>query len=272
MLVRMPSIEPSRLHARLSTAALLLVLAAPADAQPGDGPPPGPPPAPRDGAPIDVTGVWVSVVNEDWRWRMMTPPKGDYESVPLNQAGRELADQWDPEADIAAGDECKAYGAPAITRIPGRIRISWDDEDTLELEFDAGMQTRLLHFSPDGPAGQPSLQGHSVAEWQKQAQSRGLFSFTSGLGAAEPGGGGALAVTTTNLLPGYLRKNGVPYSADAVLTEYFDRFDLPNGQEWLLVTSVVEDPAYLNGRFIVSSHFKKEPNDANFDPTPCSAR
>lgn len=258
-------------------------------------------------APIDITGYWVSVVNEDWRWRMMTPPKGDYTSIPLNPSGWSAADQWDPEADIAAGDECKAYGALGITRLPGRMHISWADESTLQVEFDNGMQTRLLHFAQPPteldqslfesiqqaldpreirrmalgarpqysdaptPSGPPSRQGHSVAEWQKQIQSIG-FRSVIGVGAQDSASGGALMVTTTNLLPGYLRKNGVPYSADVVLTEYFDRFDLPNGDPWLLLSSVVEDPTYLMVRFLVSSHFKKEPDGSNWSPKPCSAR
>ena len=61
--------------------------------------PPQLPPTPRAAAPIDVTGYWVSIVNEDWRWRMVTPPKGDYASVPLNDAGRKLADTWDTSKD-----------------------------------------------------------------------------------------------------------------------------------------------------------------------------
>ena len=66
----------------------------------------------RAGAFIDITGQWVSVVTEDWRWRMVTPPKGDTASVPLNPAGRKVADAWDLAADRARGDLCKAFGPP----------------------------------------------------------------------------------------------------------------------------------------------------------------
>jgi len=103
-------------------------------------------PTPREAAPHDLTGYWVSVVTEDWRWRMITPPPGDYASVPLNAAGREAADSWDRAADIQSGNECRPYGAGGIMRVPGRIRIGWEDDVTLKVETDAGTQTRLFHF------------------------------------------------------------------------------------------------------------------------------
>ena len=59
----------------------------------------GAPPTPRAAAPVDLTGYWVSVVTEDWRFRMVTPPKGDYASVPLNAEARRVADAWDPSKD-----------------------------------------------------------------------------------------------------------------------------------------------------------------------------
>src|SRR5213596_4014878 len=103
-----------------------------------------PPQTPRAMAPIDLTGNWVSVVTEDWRFRMVTPPKGDYASVPLNAAARAVADKWDPAKDEAEGNACKAYGAAAIMRVPGRLRISWDNDTTLKIDPDAGTQTRAL--------------------------------------------------------------------------------------------------------------------------------
>ena len=225
----------------------------------------------REGAAFALTGTWVSIVSEDWRHRMLTSPRGDYESLPLTAAARALADEWDPQADIAEGEECKAYGAPGITRMPGRMRIGWQDNETLEIEFDAGMQTRLLHFDQPDASGPPSSQGHSFAQWQKLAQNRGFRGGTGGTVAPQPGGHGSLAVRTTNLLPGYLRRNGVPYSADVLLTEYFDRLVLPNGEEWLLLTTIIDDPEMLTERFVVSSQFKREPDDSNWNPTPCRA-
>jgi hypothetical protein len=215
---------------------------------------------------IDVTGYWVSMVNEDWRWRMMTPAKGDYASVPLNTEGKRVAGTWDPVRDEREGNECLAYGAGNIMRIPGRLHITWQNDNTLRMDIDAGMQTRLFHF--DGSTwkgGVPQLQGDSVATWGKQVQRAGAVGRLSG---AEPGKGGTLHVVTTHMRPGYLRKNGVPYSGDAVLTEYYDRFDV-DGNSYLIVTSVVDDPKYLNDSFITSGQFTREPDASKWNPSPC---
>lgn len=246
----------------LACALATLGVGAPAGAQPRGAPAPQ---APRDAAPFDMTGTWVSIVNEDWRWRMGTPPKGDTTSVqPLNAQGRAAAEAWDPSED----GSCKAYGAPALLRMPTRLRISWEGTDVLKLETDAGKQTRLLRFASPAaaPAAPPSLQGDSHAQWQRSSRR------VSGLGPPPPGPpppGGSLQVTTTSLAPGWLRRNGVPYSERTTLTEYFDEFAAPNGAQWLVVTTIVEDPTYLTGHFVTSSHFRREPNASKWSPKPC---
>jgi hypothetical protein len=242
-------------------------------------------------APIDLTGNWVSIVTEDWRFRMVTPPKGDYASVPLNPAARAVADAWDPAKDTAAGNACKAYGAAAIMRVPGRLHISWQDDTTLKIETDAGTQTRLLHFTGT-PGGDPSWQGYSAAAWElagavpggggrggpAPAPAPAGGTVTPAAGAQGRGGrggapprGGSLKVVTTRLKEGYLRKNGVPYSENTVVTEYFDRHSESNGDEWFTVTTIVEDPKYLQQTFITSTHFKKEADASKWYPAPCKA-
>lgn len=241
--------------------------------------PPGAAPPPQDlspqkMSPIDLEGYWVSVVTEDWLYRMVTPRPGDFESVPLNEHGEAVAGEWDPDADRAAGRECLAYGPPGLIRLPGRLHIEWDDEETLRVDFDTGIQSRLLRFDAERPDDDVphSMQGFSRAEWQKQAQARFLFGAPVSLDAVTPGGGGTLAVATSHMTAGYLRKNGVPYSADAELQEYWDRITLPNGEEWLIVTSIVTDPAYLRIPFIVSTNFKREADGAKWMPEACSIR
>ena len=214
-------------------------------------------PTPREAAPHDLTGYWVSVVTEDWRWRMITPPPGDYASVPLNPAGREAADSWDREADIQGGNECRPYGAGGIMRVPGRIRIGWEDDDTLKVETDAGTQTRLFHFSAFQASAEPTWQGDAVASWEMVGARRGA-----------PPTGGSLKVVTTGMKPGYVRWNGVPYSEDAVITEHYDRNEA-FGDVWLTVTTIIDDPRYFNQPFITSSDFKREPNGSKWKPTAC---
>jgi hypothetical protein len=220
------------------------------------------PASPRPDIPVDLTGYWVSVVTEDWRWRMVTPPKGDYSSVPLNDAGRSVADAWDSAKDEAAGEQCRSYGAAAIMRVPGRLHLSWENDTTLRIDTEAGTQTRLFRFGPvQAQGGEPTWQGQSAAQWE-------LAGGRPRRGAA-PSRGASLKVVTTRMRPGYLRKNGVPYSGNAVLTEYYSRTMHENGDSWLIVTTIVDDPQYLTGRFITSTHFKKLPDATDWNPRPC---
>ena len=184
--------------AGLFVANLLFVLPAPAQQAVASTQPPQ---TAESIAPFDITGYWVSVVTEDWRFRMLTPPKGDYNSVPLNDAARKIADAWDASKDEAEGNACKSYGAPAIMRVPGRVHVTWQDPNTLKFEMDAGTQTRLFYFGEAKGAG-GGWQGISKASWDMIA------------GAGNPARGGSLQVVTTGMKPGYLRKNGVPYSGE----------------------------------------------------------
>jgi hypothetical protein len=224
----------------------------------------GPPATPRASAPIDLTGVWVSIVNEDWRWRMITAPRGDFPGLPLSPAGRAIAMAWDPKTD----GSCKAFGAAAVMRMPTRVRISWADDVTLKIETDNGQQTRLLHFGAGRPPGAPSLQGDSAADWQRTLPPNNPFGINFP-GGPPPPPGGSLRVVTTNLSGGWLRRNGVPYSAKTTVTEFFDRFPVPDGSEWFVVTTQVVDPEYLLGRLVTSSHFRRESDASKWSPKPC---
>jgi hypothetical protein len=255
--------------------ALLFVIGAPALLI-AQGPPAGraaqPARSPKDGAPLDLTGYWVSLVTEDWRWRMVTPLKGDSASVPVNPAAKKVMNDWDPAKDEAAGNQCRAYGAAAIMRMPGRLHITWQDENTLKVEADAGTQTRILNFGGKPPANAPpSWQGYSVARWETGLSPVG-GQLPLGLGQRQGVRSRSLEVLTTNLKPGYLRKNGVPYSDKTTVTEYFERFAEPAGNDHLMVMTIVTDPDYLALPFVVTSDFKKEPDGSKWDPTPCSAR
>ena len=235
-------------------------VAAQAPQAPAGGRAGGPPATPQSTAAVDLVGNWVAVVNEDWRWRMVTPPKGDFASVPLNPAGTTQANTWTPAMD----GQCEAYGAAGLMRQPTRVRISWQDPQTLKIETDAGTQTRLLNFDPS--AAKPtarSLQGFTTAEWERPGG--------AGRGRGPLPMGGNLKATTTMMRPGWLRKNGVPYSENATVTEYFDRFAAPNGDEWFSVTTIVNDPQYLNQDFVTSSHFKKEADGSKWSPSTCRA-
>lgn len=251
---------------RLFAAVIVALVACDSvvDAQRGGRGAPQAPPAPRVAAPFDLTGQWVSLITEDWRHRQFTPPKGDFASLPLSPAGRKIAESWDPARDEAAGDQCKAYGAAGLLRLPTRIRITWQDDTTLKLETDAGTQTRVFYFgSPQSTGG--DWQGVSTATWDFP---RAAFAGRGG----GPAPGGSLKVVTTKMKPGYLQKNGVPYGSDAVLTEYFDRLDVPGGDSLIVITTEVVDTQHLATPYWSSRQFKRETDASRWNPTPCAAR
>ncbi|HUA19503.1 MAG TPA: hypothetical protein VMB25_12220 [Bryobacteraceae bacterium] len=251
------------------TAAVLVTANANAQRPPRG--PAGPPPPAKAAAPIDLTGDWVSLIVDEWRFRV-TPQKGDIAYMPINAEARRVAEAWDPDKDTADGNQCRAYGAVGVMQRPGRLRITWENDNTLRVDADAGTQTRLLHFDPaTGQRGQPSWQGFSEAEWL--VRGRPLRDpARAGFGAAPLAavqGQGSLKVVTTNMLPGYIRKNGVPYSSSAVLTEYLNLLTGAEGDVYLAVTAMVADPVYLNQPFVRTYTFKKERDASGWDPTPC---
>ena len=215
------------------------------------------PPTPKADAAIDITGTWTAVITEDWALRMVTPKKGDYTRVPMTPAAKQMADAWDPAKDEAAGEQCRGYGAPGVMRLPGRLRISWQDDRTLKMELEAGTQTRVFHFGESPAPSEPTWQGQSRAEWQ----------YT-----VNPPRSGELRVVTNRLRPGYLRKNGVPYGPKTTITEYYHRMTAPNGDVWLTVVAEIIDPDNLREPFVQSTHFKKLPASSTFKPEACEAR
>jgi hypothetical protein len=234
--------------------------------------------AARAAAPIDLTGYWVSIVNEDWRWRMMTPAKGDYSSLPLTPQARKIADNWDYAKERGSEDACKPFGVGGIMRMPGRLHITWADDATLKIETDAGTQTRLLYFDGRAASGPRTWQGHSTATWEFARSQGGTDRNNIPTGGGRGRGrsdadptprGGSLKVVTTNMRAGHLRKNGVPYSENASIEEYFDRLTYPNGDVILVVRTAIEDPEYLQIPFLTSSNFKLERDGSKWKPTPC---
>ena len=273
-----------RTHRALGfAAALSLFVSADLSAQRAGGAAPaaGPTTA-RAEAADDLTGYWVSVVTELWRYRMLVPDKGDYTKIPLNPEGRKIADAWDPAKDRASGNECRGYGAAALLQVPGRLHVSWQDDNTLRMDTDSGTQTRLFHFDGSPRANEaPTWQGYSVANWggdeprDRRDGQGGPVQDASGKLVVAPQQrkpADYLKVVTTRMRPGYLQKNGVPYSANALLEEYFETFTDPYTKNtWLAVTTVVTDPQYLVEPLITHAHFKKLADNSGWDPTPCRA-
>ena len=133
-------------------AVILLTLQGPVQGQAGRGAAPAnqPPPTAKASAPYDPAGYWVSVITNNWRTRMVPPPLGDYRDIPLTDAAKKVADVWDPAKDEAAHAECKYYGAASIMFQPTRLRVTWQDDNTLRMDTDAGTQTRSFRFANQG--------------------------------------------------------------------------------------------------------------------------
>jgi hypothetical protein len=260
-------VKPVRVRAAATAVILVLSIAAVSSQGRGTAPPPAAAPTAKASALFDITGYWVSLVTEDWRYRQFTPAKGDYVSIPISADGKKTADMWDPAKDEAAGEPCKAYGAAGLMRVPTRLHITWQDDNALKLETDAGTQTRTFAFGRT-TTGAGTLQGQSAASWD---QPRAIFQSPIPNRGAPQLRGGSLKVVTTNMKPGYLRKNGVPYSANTVMTEYFDRLDVPGGESLLVVTTEIVDPENLTTPYWTSPHFKKV-DATGWHPTPCTAR
>jgi hypothetical protein len=230
---------------------------------------PAEPATARAGAPIDITGHWVSLITDDWVYRMITPAKGDVSYIPLNAEGRRAAEAWDPARDEAAGEQCKAYAAPAIMRLPSRVHITWQDDNTLKADIDTGMQTRLFHFGRREPQGARSWQGWSVASWQLSGTTEQFYPGPTSLGQIRRAG--SLRVDTSNLRAGYLRKNGVPFSENAFMTEYYNLIVENDGNQYLVIQTFVADPRYLTAHFVRTMQFKREPDGSKRNPVPCAA-
>ena len=235
----------------------LILVSAYATAQPQ-----GEAPSARDVAPLDFRGYWVALVTEDWRFRMLTAPAGDYEGIGLTAKGREIASAWDPDADLASGNACKAYGVGGLMRIPTRLHITWPSDNIMQIDTDAGMQTRLLKFGDaQDNVGAGSLQGVTDAQWLLERAGR-----------FGPVTWGSIEADTTGMAPGYLRRNGVPYGTNAQLTEYFELLVGGNGTEYLTVISILDDPEHLTQLYTTSTNFKRELNPNNWNPTDCMVR
>lgn len=236
----------------LCVVLCVFALTASLNAQRGRGGAAAPAASPQKAAPIDLTGYWVSPIIEDWKFRMVIPNKGVFGGVPLNAQGQKVGNSWDPAADEKAGEQCRAFGAGGIMRLPSRLNITWQDEATLRVDIDTGTQTRIFSFRGTPPSAEPSWQGQSTAQWNIPGRS--------------------LKVVTTNLKPGYVRRNGAPYSNRTVVTEYWELHTLPNKDQWLTVTTRVDDPVYFSRPYLTSSDFKKLPNSAGWNPTPCATK
>ena len=195
---------------------------------------------------------------------MITAPPGDFPGLPLSPAGRAIAMAWDPKTD----GSCKAFGAAALMRIPTRVRISWADDATLKIETDNGQQTRLLHSVPAArrvrhrcraiPRPIGSGRCHPTIRSGSTSQAALPRRPAARCGSSRPISAAAGCAATV-----------CPTARRPPSPQFFDRFPVPDGSEWFVVTTQVVDPEYLLGRLVTSSHFRREPDASKWAPKPC---
>jgi hypothetical protein len=222
----------SSLRRRAPVLAVVAVFAAPAEAQ------------------IDLAGMWGQRFHEDSPERGGGPEIGDYTGLPVNDAARLRADSWTASKWTMPERQCEPHPADYGPRGPASLRIESVvdpiSQDVAEWHVTImwQLQRRIIYMDgrphPSAHA-QHSWQGFSTGEWEN----------------------GMLKVTTTHLKEGWVRRNGLPRSDKATLTEYFIRND-----DYLTLVTIVDDPVYLTEPLVRTSDWVLDPG-VQLSPFSC---
>lgn len=192
-------------------------------------------------AQADLAGMWAQRFHEELPERGEGPEIGDYTGLPVNDAARLRADSWDASKWTVPERQCEPHPADYAPRGPANLRIgrtvdpvsqevvSWDVTVMWSLQQRTIFMDGRSHPSPNA---QHSWQGFSTGEWD----------------------GDMLKVTTTHLKEGWVRRNGLPRSDKATLTEYFIR-----NQDYLTLVTIVDDPVYLTEPLVRTSDWVLDP-------------
>ena len=188
-------------------------------------------------AQTDLSGSWGVRFHEDQLERAPGPELGDYLGLPSSDGARQWALSWDPSRLTLPEHQCQVHVSPYIYRGPLQLRI-WEDRDprsqkllAIKNYISTYEQTRTIWM--DGRPHPPEFAAHT---WE--GFSTGKFE------------GDMLTVTTTHIKQGWVRRNGLPESDKATLTEHFFR----HGN---ILTHVVylTDPVYLTEPLVKTQNF-----------------
>jgi hypothetical protein len=200
-------------------------------------------------AQVDFSGEWAPRFYEDQPERVPGPELGDYLGIPINEAGRMRGDTWDASVQTLPEWQCRPHSADYIWRGPSNLRI-WKEVDPLSREITAFHAEWLRSIDRpiylDGREHPPDYAAHtwagfSTAKWD----------------------GDILTVKVTHLKEGYVRRNGLPRSDTATLTEHWIRHG-----DWLTVLEIVNDPVYLSEPFVRSTDYELDLHQ-QIPPYPC---
>ena len=188
----------------------------------------------QDGAP-DFTGYWMWLPHEEFRMRLWGPEPGEIGGLPLNEKAINAAMTFDPNDYYKPENQCRNHGAAYVMRAPFARQFLYEDTDTLLIRIELEAQERKIYLDGRLPSSEEHTGlGHSVGSWKNEI----------------------LTVTTTHMTPYYHRRNGVPYSENAVMTEHF----LLHDSNYLTIITKVDDPEYLSEPLVRSISFKKLPD------------
>ena len=203
-------------------------------------------------AQMDLSGEWAPRFHEEQPERLGGPEIGDYLGIPINDAARLRADSWDASILTLPEHQCKPHPADYGVRGPANLRI-WKEMDKDSQQVIA-FHTHISWQAPERTIwmdGRPHPPDYAAHTWQ---------GFSTGKWE-----GDMLTVTTTHLKTGWIRRNGVPRSDRAVLTEHWIRHG-----EYLTLVSIITDPAYLTEPFIRTTNWVADPRQ-QIAPYPCEA-
>jgi len=188
-------------------------------------------------AQVDLSGSWAPRFSEDHPERIPGPELGDYLGLPITDGARQWALSWDPSRLTLPEHQCQVHVSPYIYRGPLQLRI-WEDRNpetqqliAIKNYISTYEQTRTIWM--DGRPHPPEYAAHTWAGF-----STGKFE------------GDMLTVTTTHIKQGWVRRNGLPESDRATLSEHFIRHG-----NVLTHISIVTDPVYLTEPLIKTQNF-----------------
>lgn len=193
-------------------------------------------------AQLDLTGEWAPIYHENGPERLPGPELGDYTELPLNEAGRLAADSWDADRiSVVQEYQCRPHGSDYALRGLGNQRVTRDIDPATQRVV--AFRTHMLAWDSDRVIwmdGRPHPPEYAPHSWQ---------GFSTGVWE-----GNTLTVTTTHLKTNYLRRNGVPRSDKAVVTEHWSRHGT-----YLTVVTVINDPVYLTEPLVRSDNWNLDP-------------
>ena len=205
--------------------------------------------AARAAAQVDFSGEWAPRFHEDQPERVPGPELGDYLGLPINEAARLRADSWDASMQTLPEWQCRPHSADYIWRGPSPLTIR-KEENPLTREITAFHAEWLRSIDNpiylDGRQHPPddalhSWGGFATGKWE----------------------GDMLTVTVTHLKEGYIRRNGMPRSDQATVTEHWMRHG-----DFLTVVTIVNDPVYLTEPFIRTTDYELDLHQ-HVPPYPC---